>query len=133
MAGRGPIRAKLKPLRMGLKGFFIGVVAIHASNDTHVSLTPGCQHLAEEIPGAQKLAMVLIGNLCGIEGHDSASIEQHSIHLQGGEVVHPLISVHGDGILLIEVDLAAALHRLIPGLVGIRSQGSESSSGSDDQ
>src|SRR5665213_3713344 len=55
-------------------------------------------------------------NLRRVESHNAAAIQLHRVHFQRSEIVHPCSRIHGERVLLVDVDLPASEHCGIPGL-----------------
>ena len=61
---------------------------------------------------------MVIGDAGGIERHDAAGVEQQGIQFEAAPVIHPGRDIQLLRVLLVEVDLAAAPHVLVPGRGG---------------
>jgi hypothetical protein len=82
---------------------------------------PAATVSAVEAPVAatpQELAALVIRDPGGVKRHDAASVEQQGVQFEAAPVVQPWRDVQLLRILLVEVDLAAAPHVLIPGRCG---------------
>jgi hypothetical protein len=104
-----------------LHGLIVGVVAVEARDHANVAGFGGFGEVAEEVVGAEELAAVMIGDFGGVEGENTARVEEERVELERGPIVEPLRDVEAFGVELIEVDLAAAAHLLIPCRRGTRS------------
>ena len=112
---RAAVAVPFKPLRARLERFFIRVIAVHPRHHAQAAL-PRCRdHLTEQVARAEELAAVVVRDLGRVESDDAAAVQEHGIDLERGPVVGPGICVHGERVAFVEVDLAAAPHRGIPG------------------
>ena len=110
------ISIQLKPLRMGIECFFIGIIAIHSGNNPNFPLACSCHSLPEQISRSKERTAMMKWNLCRIKRHDAAAIGHQGLHLQRRKIVRPGLHIHGQWILFVEVQMPASEQGGIPWL-----------------
>src|SRR5262249_39781371 len=88
------------------------------SDETHAAGLRRFRELAEEIARAEKLAAMVIRHRGRIEGDDAAAVEQQRVEAERRPVVDPCADIERQRIALVQVQLPAPPHRLVPWPVG---------------
>ncbi len=102
------LRVALEPLRVRADGFFPIEVRAHASDDAQAAFLRGAAAVAEEVPVAEILSLLVEGHFGLVEGQDSGDADEHDVDLQACPVVGPCFDIERDGIVLGHVQLPDA-------------------------
>src|SRR5713226_3986389 len=91
----------LKPFRPAFQNIFMLPVRLNTSDNANAALLRRLEVVAEQIAVTQELALVMIGNPSGVEGHEAAAGENEAVQFQAGPIVYPCVDVQHLWVVLV--------------------------------